>query len=365
MEWANQYNSFNSLKGLTYYQNYKQIVDWMDGTDYLPPPVEVNLDPIAECNLDCYFCITQRYLKTNRAEVEMRKLPIEYILKLIDFLSWWGVRGLCISGGGEPTLHRDFPKMVRYAVGLGMDVAPVTNATNITPEIADSLMLCRWVAMSVDSGNSETYQKVKGKDLFDQVIANIQQLTGLRRFSNSKVDLCFKFLLLPENVSSMYRACKLAKELGVQDFHVRPVDLERSDIEGHRKLNLDREFVYEQFEKCHEEETDDFHVYTVTHKFDADFHVTHNFEQCLATPLVLPILTDGNAYLCVDKKMEKPFKIGSCYPDPESILDWWGSNEHRDLIQSVNISHCSRCTWSQYQKQIEVVISDRMCLAFP
>ena len=124
--------------------------------------------------------------------------------------------------------------------------------------------------------------------------------------------------------------------------------------------------VKEQFALCHEEETDDFHVYTVTHKFDPEFHVKHDFKKCLASPLVIPILTDGNAYLCVDRKMESKFRLGSCYPDPEKILDWWGSDKHREFVKSVNINKCSRCTWSQYNSQIESVVNkDGMCLSFP
>ena len=111
IEWSegNKYNSFNSMKGLSFYQNYTQIMEWMNSTsNELPPPIECNLDIFAECNLDCYFCITQRYLKHHREEVgEMRQLPLDYMLKLVDFLSEWGVRGLCISGGGEPSLHKD------------------------------------------------------------------------------------------------------------------------------------------------------------------------------------------------------------------------------------------------------------------
>ena len=154
--------------------------------------------------------------------------------------------------------------------------------------------------------------------------------------------------------------------MGVQDFHVRPVDFERNDIEGHGKLELDRSTILEEFERCHEEETEDFHVYTVTHKFNPNFHVKHDFAKCLATPLVLPILQDGNAYLCVDRKMERPFRLGSCYPKPESILTWWGSDYHRDIIKSVDIGLCSRCTWSEYNCQMEeVVLKDKMCLSFP
>lgn len=367
MEWQSQYNSFNSIKGLTYYENYKAIIKWLDGDSYLPPPIECNLDPVAECNLNCYFCITQRYLKHHREDVGgMRKLPTDYMLKLVDFLKQWGVKGLCISGGGEPTLHEDLPGVIHRAMGLRMDVALVTNATIIGVELAHSIMSCRWVALSVDASNRDTYKVVKGRNKFDNVLENIKELVALRKQSIHKPDLCFKFLILPENEPYIYEACKLAKKLGVQEFHTRPVDFERSDIEGAKKLKFNMTLIKEQFAKCHEEETKDFHVYTVTHKFDPEFHVKHDFIQCLATPLVIPILTDGNAYLCVDKKMEAPFRLGSCYPDPEGILSWWGSPAHRDLIKSVNINLCSRCTWSQYNAQIEnVVIQDNMCLAFP
>lgn len=370
MEWTdeNKFNSFNSFKGLTYYENYKNIVSWMNKeTDKLMPPVECNLDPVAECNLNCYFCITQRYLRTNRAEVgEMRTLPTEYMLRLVDFLTEWGVRGLCISGGGEPSLHKDIHKVIQHAVDNGMDVAFVTNATLITNKLAEALMQCRWIALSVDAADWKTYKTVKGANLFDQMVVNISKLAQLRAKTNSKVDLCFKFLVLPENVDTIYGACKLAKELGVQDFHTRPVDFERGDIKGHKQLAISEDIVEEQFARCHEEGTGDFHIYTVTHKYDTKFHVKHDFTQCLATPLLFPVLQDGNAYLCVDKKMEARFRLGSCYPDPEQILNWWGSIEHRQLIKTVNIDNCSRCTLSQYNRQIEeAVIKDGMCLSFP
>ena len=362
MEWSNKYNSFNSYKGLTYYQNYKDVVDWMNGADYLPPPIECNLDIFAECNLRCYFCVTQRYLRTHREEVgEMRILPLDYMLRLVDFLADWGVKGLCISGGGEPTLHDGLPTVICHAKQK-MDVCVVTNATHLDR----SLLYCRWVALSVDAADGETYKRVKGADKFDRVIENIKKLANLKELTNSPVDLCFKFLVLPENQHQIYKTCKLAKELGVQDFHARPVDFERPDIVGAKPLLLDMVVIQEQFAKCHELETEEFHVYTVTHKFDSEFHVKHDFERCLATPLVIPILQDGNAYLCVDRKMEAKFKLGSCYPDPETILKWWGSEAHRNLIKSVDINNCSRCTWSQYNAQIEQsVIKDGMCLSFP
>jgi MoaA/NifB/PqqE/SkfB family radical SAM enzyme len=296
----------------------------------------------------------------------MRKLPMDYMFDLVDFLADWGVRGLCISGGGEPSLNEGAWTLPSYAVEKGMDAAFVTNAVYMPDILMENLLECRWVALSVDSATPETYHKVKGKPRFDKVVKNITDLALKRQRLGSKVDLCFKMVILPENSGEIYEACKMARELGVQDFHVRPVDFQRKDIEGHKALELNRKLVEEQFEKCHELETNDFHVYTVTHKFDEGFHVKHDFEKCLATPLIIPILTDGNAYLCVDKKMEAEYRLGSCYPNPENILTWWGSEAHRQMIERVNIDSCSRCTWSQYNAQMaEVVEQDGMCLSFP
>ena len=374
MEWISKYNSFNSDKGLTYYENYKQIIRWLNHAPEfdrplqrvpLHAPVEVNLDPIAFCNLDCSYCIVQRYLKHHREELGMTELPIDYMIRLVDFLTNWQVRGLCISGGGEPTLHPDLPYLIDYA-SRRMKVSLVTNATSLPVEA----LKCRWVAMSVDAADAKTYKKIKGKDMLDQVVSNMVNLVDQRKKGDA--DLCFKFLLIPDNQYEIYDACRLAKSIGVQDFHLRPADLERSDLREFHQVKddylsvFDGAAIHEQFRKCHELEDKNFHVYTVTHKFSPQFHVEHTFKRCLATPLMLPILTDGNAYICPDKKMEKSHKLGSCYPDPEVICTWWGSDSHRDLIKSVNVSSCSKCTWCKYNEQIEnIILQDKMCLDFP
>lgn len=372
-EWKpqNKLNSFNSFKGLAYFPQYKQIMAWMKGeSNYLPPPIECNLDPYAECNLACSFCIVQRYIKNHREEVgTMRKLPLSYILSLIDFLGKWGVKGLCLSGGGEPTLHDGLASAITYANSRRLDVSLVTNMVNISHPIMESMPLCRWVAMSVDAADAQTYLKVKGRDKFREVCANIELLSNYKTKTNSKMEHAYKMLVLEENYKTIHKACKLAKELGVVDFHVRPVDLERNDIEGHKKQQLNMKIVQEQFAKCHEEETDSFHVYTITHKFDQNFHNIQNFKHCLATPLLIPVLTDGNYYVCVDKKMQAKYKIGSAFPNPEVILETWGSEQHRNLIKSiipkVNCADC-RCTFQAYNLQCEELVEkDSMCLSFP
>lgn len=367
MEWSesNEYSSFNSMKGLTYYRNYQNILEWLDGKAKLGPPIECNLDPIAACNLSCYFCITQRYLKHHKEEVgPMKMLTTEYMFRLVKFLADWGVKGLCISGGGEPTLHKGVPGVLNYAVENGLKTSIFTNGTNMNFELADAMLSCQFVSISINAASKDTYQAIMGVDLFDKVTASMKYLA--RHDYNSKTFLCARMLILPENYHQIHQVCMWAKAIGLSGFNVRPVDFERSDIEGHKKLELPIDVIQKEFRKCHKEESPDFKVFTVTHKFNSKFHVKHDFRECLAPPLLLPILQDGNGYLCVDKKMEAEYKLGSAYPNPEKILDWWGSDKHRDLMKSVDIGKCSRCTFGQYNRQItEVVRKDSMMRCFP
>jgi len=708
-------------------------MDWMDSkTNYLPPPKECNIDPYAECQLDCRFCIVQRYVKNHRDEVgPMRKLPTEYLLRLVYFLKEFGVKAACFSGGGEPTLHDGLSDALYRCAHIGLESSLVTNMADIKFDVMESLMQARWVAMSVDACDQETYKLVKGRDRFFDVITNIQILTNLKSHNNSKVDLAYKMLILEENYTTIFETCKLAKELGCNTFHCfpkgtpvlmgdgsykdiecvkvndkilngkiadvdniltryykgdifkvkakfipefsctgehpiyisylkyisgkkyisfpmfknakdiivynsqnrcgdalvipkkllcsrdtfvdfsnytkgmkrcykdadkqflepikvndelaelfgwyvaegsrggykrsciafslnkseksyiericylvekyfnrkpyiqigndncasikfgskvlfkalpemfghnshnkkipdfimfardsvvnsfldayfkgdgtstsnirgdvnvcsvskqliyqlqllymkvgkivgmssidktkggfgggksyrlnwnikrstnqyiedednyylpivkfkkeefeglvynlstsndiyampfivhncRPVDLERSDINGHKKQVFNMELIYEQFARCHEIEDDNFSCYTIVHKFDKDFHVVQNFDRCLSSPLLMTVLTDGNSYVCVDKKMEKSYLLGSAFPEPLNILNWWGSEAHRERLKQIDVKRdCGnqRCTFCKYNEQIEQsVISDNFFLNFP
>ena len=109
MEWKSKYNSFNSYKGLTWFtSHYLPIAKWFKGEGELPPPIELSLDPGHLCNFGCPHCNAQRYLVINPEEVpeDKRLMTREHLRKLIDFMAEWGVRGVCMGGGGEPLMNK-------------------------------------------------------------------------------------------------------------------------------------------------------------------------------------------------------------------------------------------------------------------
>ena len=368
VEWSDKskYNAFNSYKGLAYIAHYRAITDWLQGKGNLLPPIECSLDTAHTCNFSCQHCNSGWFLRHPIIPQERRLMPREHLERLIDFLADWGVKGICLGGGGEPLMNKANWGIGPYIISRGMQVAMETNGSLIDEAMAEQIMLFRWVGFSIDAGDSTTFAKVHRVDMFERVIKNLKFLVEEKHKTGSKVDIAYKFLVRPDNVDSIYPACKLAKKIGVNDFHVRPADLERTDVPKF-ELDYDIPKVLKIFDACHGKETKGFRVFTVIHKFGEGFRVKHNFSKCRAAPLLIQCSADGNVYICPDRKIEGRYRLGAHYPDPEEILNFWGSDRHRALLESIDVDReCSRCTTGEYQRQIEeVVLCDNMCLAFP
>ena len=375
-EWSDKvkYNSFNSYKGLTWYEShYKPIAAWFRGEGQLPAPIELSLDPAHVCNFQCKHCNAQRYLAIHPEQVPAdRKIMTESHLKnLIDFSAEWGVKAICMGGGGEPLMNRNIWHMPSYIASKGMESSFATNGSLINKEIAEEMMNCRWVGVSVDSATRETFEQVHGLDTFERVRDNLELLVKTKEKTGSKIDVSYKFLISPINWHEVYDACKLAKDIGVRDFHARPADLERKDFEQAMKLNYDIDAIQELFAKAHELEDENFRVFTVMHKYNPEFKVMHTFGKCSASSLMLQACSDGNVYVCADHRIEDRFKLGTHFPDPTEILNFWGSDKHRNLLNSICVDkECGRCTYGEYARQIEELAmgtkeKDPMCLSFP
>jgi pyruvate-formate lyase-activating enzyme len=349
VEWTqqNKYNPMNSDKGLTYYEHYKDIVGWMKGDNELPAPIEASLDPTNACNNKCYYCSSNRYLTDHKS----KRWGRDYMQELFEHLATWGVKGYC-WGGREASLNPRLAEATTYAHTCGLEGAIVTNGVYLSDDLLEAYTLLKWVGVSVDTNDPDVYKNVRGTDDCEKVWANIKRIADKK----TTTTLGVRSLVLPETISSLWETSYRAREVGANFIHIRPADLERQDLKIAQTMNLNIPIIKEIFEQCHELETPDFKVFTVTHKYDENFKVKHNFKRCLASPLVAQICTDKKYYLCVDHRMDSRYEVKG-----------WGSQQHLDLINSIVPNRdCSRCTWGSYNQQIEeVVIEDRCHLNFP
>ena len=124
--------------------NRTSLLDWdgcVTAVIYLP-----------SCNFRCPFCHNRELVLTPEVYEDV---PLEFVEDYIsenrEFLD-----GIVITGG-EPTIHRDLPELVKRIKALGMKVKLDTNGTN--PEMLKDLIdagLIDYVAMDLKAPLDES-----------------------------------------------------------------------------------------------------------------------------------------------------------------------------------------------------------------
>lgn len=301
------------------------------------PPIEASVDPVNDCNLRCFWC--------NSKKVTSRKVRMndDHLIGLVKFFKIWGVKAICFAGGGEPTLHQKLGDAFRVSE---LPTAIITNGLFLDDDqmkiIAEK---AQWIGISVDAASKEFYNQYKGADRFDEVIANIKKLKayGAR-------EICFKFLVNNVNQFQIFDACRIAKFIGCHRIHIRPVAFKCYQIEEDK---LDVEKINKQIIDGRSSfEDDKFKVFGIVHKFDKELHAKKPFKKCLATPIMPIFNANGDISICIDRKGDKSLVIGKHEPI-ENILEVWGSEEHKRVINSVKVDECPKCTLTHCNEFIE------------
>ena len=361
-EWTSPYNEFNSLKILYFKEYLKGIVEGK-----FLPPVLADTDPTNICNFNCIWC-NARGIRKESPDT----LPPEHLLRLADFYKEWGIKSTCVAGGGEPMVNPGFAAFLYRLNKNGVKSGIISNGSLLDEKKARAITECSsWCGISVDAGSKEVFMKIKrlkDESMFKKVIKNIENLVKLKEKTNSKVEITYKYLLHPWNVKDIFKAVKIAKSLGMNTFHLRPVCWDNLFDQKHGKsIDFSKmvRIIEGEIEKARELEDEHFRFYSVRHKFGEKFERKINFKKCLATPLVATFGADGNVHLCFDVRGRKNWILCRHYPNPREILKVWGSERHKKIIESIDPRRCPRCTFGPYNEAIEkAIIEDRMFLDF-
>lgn len=119
-----------------------------------PQMVRAMVELTYGCNLRCVHC----YNPTHEARNE---LTTEQVFRILDGLAAQGCLWVAFTGG-ELFTRRDALEIMRYAKQLGLIFSILTNATMITPALADQLKLVEpyHLDISVYGATAETYERV-------------------------------------------------------------------------------------------------------------------------------------------------------------------------------------------------------------
>jgi len=153
--------------------------------DYIP--LCIDLEVAAVCDLACPHCYRQ-YIATPD-----KIMKAELVYKLIDQAAEINVPSMKFNWRGEPLLHPELPKFIKYAKEKGiLETIINTNATMMNEKVANNLIdsgldICIY---SFDGGTKKTYEKMRPgrfkENKFDQIFQNIKKFTELKIKKKSK-----------------------------------------------------------------------------------------------------------------------------------------------------------------------------------
>lgn len=185
-------------------------------------PLLVSLALTERCNLRCVHCYINQ--PAGDMQVRARELTLEQWQGILDQMAAVGVLWITVTGG-EPLLRPDFPDFYLYAKRLGLHVNLFTNATLVTPELADLFAeYPPWeIEATIYGATAATYERVTGVPgsyaRFRQGVALLQE-RGLA--------LTLKAMVLTLNVHELASMRQLG-EGSTSPFRYDPVIQSRTD----------------------------------------------------------------------------------------------------------------------------------------
>lgn len=211
-----------------------RIADLKQGK--MPKPISAIIYPSALCSQDCSWCSYRLSNYTHMLGSFGEKDPLtgvvnhnpnrmctyEKMIELLDDLSELGCKAVEYSGSGEPTVHPRHKEFFQYTLDKGMDLSLVSNGVNWKDGVVDVLSRAKWVRVSIDASNVETYVNTRRcpKAHWDKALNNIKALVEAKNKNKTDVLIGVGFVTHNENYEEMYEAVKLYKELGVDNVRV-------------------------------------------------------------------------------------------------------------------------------------------------
>ncbi|MBU1726818.1 MAG: radical SAM protein [Candidatus Omnitrophica bacterium] len=174
-------------------------------------PMVGAFEPTLRCNLRCKHCYCC-------FDPKKKELSPDEIGRIIDEVAAAGCIWLTLTGG-EPLLRPDFLEIYTHAKKKGMLVSLFTNATLITPEIADYFLEYppHEIEISLYGATKETYENVTG------VAGSFERcMQGIRLLHERKLRFLLKTMVMTLNRHELGAMNDFANGLGV-DFHFDPV----------------------------------------------------------------------------------------------------------------------------------------------
>ncbi len=319
---------------LSFYQESKSLIQ---GKMVIPRMVSVWLSQ--KCNLNCGYC---GFSSTHDGTlIDSNKFRL--LLKEFADLR---VESIELSGGGEPTIHKECFEFAEYISGFGMKVGMLTNGFRFD---LDRIKYFDYIRVGLDAIDKESYSKIKGvhKGVFNEVVDNIKSVVGRRNEDIMvKPVVGVKFIINENNYRNMQDFINYGYDLKVDYVSFRGLFGENSSNELD-EANL----IFDDMK----ESWDDF--------IQGSFSFDDLIYPCFMAPIHAVITADGNLLNCCYFN-DADHVIGNVFEKPFKKL--WFSDRHWKVLESIPQQECNKhtCRFRDYNNRMGNLLDGKELISF-
>lgn len=360
-------DAYSPLKATRYLDRIEKI---RRGEPVGPVHIQIILSDL--CNQSCSFCAyrdpgytssTLFYVREDgkkglrKAGYEDRNynpnrmIPYDKVIEILDDCVEMDVKAVQFTGGGEPTVHPDFGRVVDATVERGLKWSLVTNGINLTrKKLAEKCRTASWVRVSLDAGNPETYSKIRSvprSQWFDALdaIASVAAMDGPVAGVG--------FVVTPDNWKEVYAATATAEHYGADNIRISA------------QFSADDESRFAAFHEecaalCREAESiasDSFQVYNrFGQKMDDLRQKRPNYPLCGYQFFTTYIGGDLNLYRCCVYSYHPSGLYGSI--KERRFRDVWMETARESEMKRFDPHGCERCQFNGINRNLAYILSE-------
>lgn len=186
-------------------------------------PFSMAFEPTTSCNLRCPECpsgLRSFTRPTGMLDVDFFKSKIEEVKNHLLYLTFYFQ--------GEPYLHPQFMKMVKYASDRKIYTSTSTNAHYLDEKNARKTIesgLDRLI-ISLDGTTQETYKSYRVGGNIDKVLAGAKNIVRMKKELRSKTPhTVFQFLVVKPNEHQTEEVKRIAHDIGIDEVHFKTAQI--------------------------------------------------------------------------------------------------------------------------------------------
>lgn len=315
-------------------------------------PLQVHVVPTNRCNQNCSFCAYRMHGYSSSQNFGTGDvMPSAKLMETINSCANMGVKALQYTGGGEPTVHPNIEQAFELTYDCGLELALVSNGVNWSNKTIELLAGASWVRVSVDAFSPALYSKTRRvpEAHFHKMLANLKALAKTKEGV-----LGVGFVITKENWQEVYQACRLFKEIGVDNFRISAAFTDKGLSYFDGWFEDARDLVLETVADFND---DNFTVFNLFNDRISDlFDGVQNYDFCGMKNLVPYIGADQIVYTCCTLAYNDLGVIGSIKDC--TFEELWFSADVKEFLAKHNPRHRCRlpCMFEKKNEFIEYCI---------